>query len=254
CAATSTEPASEGERPALEAHLWLYQRLLAWDEESAEEIVDEHLLEKSFAATADELLIPTLVLARRERNSDKIDDDDERHIVETLREVVDDLPVVSTELLTGGDTAAASPNGRRPLVVGFPLRETDEVILGLLGRLLDPQVCEVIVASTDMLIAERIALIEERRPVCVCVSSLPGDLVQTRRICKRLKQRDPELRIVVARWGGRHVSEKGRQGLEAAGAERIVSTLADLRETLRPLIQFRSYVGPMKEPLVANSV
>ena len=79
----------------------------------------------------------------------------------------------------------------------------------------------------------------------------PGDLVQARQICKKLRGRFPDLRVVAGRLGGRGISEKARDLLLAAGADRAVGTLADLRQTLLPIVQFHQQAGTTNGHAVA---
>ncbi len=63
--------------------------------------------------------------------------------------------------------------------------------------------------------------------------------MQTRAICKSLRTRNPELKIVVGRWTGRNSSERAQRLLKASCADATAASLSQMRETLQPIIQFR---------------
>lgn len=235
------------DQPALKPHLWLYQRLLAGDEEDAEGIVEHYLNENSPADTCDKLLLPAILVARRERAARRIDEDDVDQIREILEGIIDDLPDWNT---APQETEAADlqDSHRRPvLVIAFPLHEGDVLVLKLLQRLLKSDQCRVEILSLDMLISERIAQIEERRPAVVCVSSLPpGGWTQTRALCKALRRHCPDTKIVVGRWSARYLSdrysakraEKVLRLLRENGANAAAGSLAECCDVFAPIIQF----------------
>lgn len=228
------------ERPALEPHVWLYQRLLGRNDDDAAELLREHVEQNSLESAYDEVLMPTLVLAKREWLADRIEEADLDAILNTLQEVIDALPADESkdDATPAAQDASVSIDS---LVIGFPIGEADELLLEMVERLLGKRGGHFESISSEMLIAERIALVQERKPACVCVSSLaPGDLMQTQQICKRLKSKLPDLKIIVGRWESRGVAEKTAEMLRSVGVDRTVSTLSKMREALGPLIQFHA--------------
>jgi hypothetical protein len=69
----------------------------------------------------------------------------------------------------------------------------------------------------------------------VCLGALPAGSrsTQTRYLCKRLRARFPDLRIVVGRWGLRDNVARARRQLEAAGADSVGVTLVETNEHLQ---------------------
>ncbi len=55
---------------------------------------------------------------------------------------------------------------------------------------------------------------------------------QARYLCKRLRQAQPKLRIIVGRWGYQGDRERMVQGLKRRGADQVVTTLAEARDLL----------------------
>jgi len=60
----------------------------------------------------------------------------------------------------------------------------------------------------------------------------PGGLAHTRYLCKRLRARLPQARIVVGRWGLKGNTEENREQLQAAGADQVETTLLETRTHL----------------------
>ncbi|HEX4988779.1 MAG TPA: hypothetical protein VFW91_08380, partial [Candidatus Binatia bacterium] len=63
----------------------------------------------------------------------------------------------------------------------------------------------------------------------------PGGLAQTRYICKRLRKRFPNLKIIVGRWGSRN--ENNGNSLLAAGADKVGTTMVETRDQVIQLSQ-----------------
>ena len=55
----------------------------------------------------------------------------------------------------------------------------------------------------------------------------PGGLAHTRYLCKRLRARLPEARIVVGRWGLKGNVEQNLEQLREAGADQVETTLLE---------------------------
>jgi hypothetical protein len=100
-------------------------------------------------------------------------------------------------------------------------------------RLLDPGQWEMEIAGVEMLSAELIALAEETKPALICIGSLPpGGLAHTRYLCKRLRSRLPEAKILVGRWGLKDNVEQNQEQLKEAGADHVETTLLATRTQL----------------------
>ena len=171
----------------------------------------------------DDVLVPALAYAKRERAWDRISDDDRALVVRGLRDIVNGIaaPVVPPR-----------PDARR--VVACPVRdEIDELGLVMFRQLFDPAEWNIELASAEMLSSEVVALVAERTPQVVCLGSVgAGELAQTRFLVKRLHAAFPEAAIVVGRWGAPALSEAENAALRAAGASEVGTTLTDTRDHL----------------------
>src|SRR5690606_18205875 len=128
------------EEPALQPHLSLYQRLLARDEDEAEDIVEAYREQHSLAETCDDLLLGTIIALKRDLAANRIVQADGDFVECVLEEIIDDLSAADRE----GAEAAVEEDVRRALVIGLPVRDNlDELALQLLRLLLGEEPCEL---------------------------------------------------------------------------------------------------------------
>jgi len=80
-----------GDEPPMEPRLVFYQRAVARDFDEAEEIVEERLEAASPEVVADEIIIPALVTARRDRADGLLDDEDVRAVVAGVRDIAENV-------------------------------------------------------------------------------------------------------------------------------------------------------------------
>jgi predicted PurR-regulated permease PerM len=246
-----------GEEPALETRYSYYQRLLAHDQDEATEVVEEFLKDHPLEQVADEVLVPALMLAKRDWEHGGLDDGDAQFILRTTREVVSDLSTF--ESLLARPVTAAEPNGEHsdgakvpPVrVCAFPATdEVDELALTIFDQLLRPPNCEIEIASPKVLTSEAMALVEKGEAAVVLIAAVPpGGLAQIRYLCKRLRAHFPELKILVGRWGFKDNLERTRERLQAAGADHVATTLIESRNQLLPLVQVLAHAPQTAEPV-----
>lgn len=231
-----------GHDPPLAPSVMFFQRLAARDEDEAYRIVHQQVADRDLADVFDEVVIPALTLTKTAAEERELDADDESYILTTAGEVIEEI---------GDDTRRRDAQGTVPTTAGprvkvlsSPARgEADRAALAMLSALLAPDKWEAEVAAAETLTSELISLVEESQPAVVCIGSLPpGGLSHTRYVCKRLRARFPELKIVVGRWGQQDEPEEARKELIEAGAEEVYFTLAEARQQLTgwlPVLQAR---------------
>jgi predicted PurR-regulated permease PerM len=223
-----------GDEPALDKDISYYQRLAAKDPDEAAELIVEHLKDRSPELICDEVLLPALSQAKHDRHRDEISLEDERFMIRTTREILEDM---SEHQAQGGSTervpAAADP--RQVRILACPATdEADEVALEMLQQLLPREKWDMHVAPATTLASELLGLIEEQQPAVVCIGSLPpGGRAHTRYLCKRLRRRFPRIRILVGRWDPHGSREESQASLEAAGADHVATSLHAAIEQLQ---------------------
>jgi len=223
-----------GDEPVLEKPLMYYQRLIAGDQDEATEIVEDFVKESSAEAIHDEVLIPALILAGRDRREGRLTEEDLKFIVSTTQEVLEHLQALDRKLKKD-EPAPEAPSARGLLaVLGCPGRgEMDELCLVMLGHLLDPARFSVKILSPQLLSSEMVTTCMQAKPDIVLIGSLPpGGLAQARYLLKRMKTECPTARVLVGRWGTSAVTEKQTALLEESGADLVATTLLEARGQL----------------------
>lgn len=230
-----------GDAPALTAEVQYYQRLLARDQDEASDIAREQFRAEPLEQVYDRLLIPALVFAKRDLESERLSEAEANYVVHATREIVEEH-ALAADAAQGAD-AAAPTDASRLRILGCPAGdEADEVALEMFQRLLDPKVCELEILSLNRLVSEVVSHVEGDRPAIICIAGLPpGGVAHTRLLCKRLRARFPQMKIVVARWGQRSGVDAMREQILAAGADHFGTSL---EETATQLVQLAQFLRP----------
>jgi predicted PurR-regulated permease PerM len=233
------------DEPVIEPSISYYQRLLAMDQDEAAEIVEEHLATHPKEQIFDDLLIPTLNYAKRDFAFDRMAESEQQFVLQATRQIVEDLDGSAPEKAsldapstTKANPAVAKPEGDTPKVriMGCPVRdEADELALLMLQQLLDPGHYELEIIADELLAAEIIDQIAEKKPALICLASLPpGGLAQTRYLCKRLRARFPDSKLIVGRWGSR---TDNSNVMADAGADKTGNKIIETRDHIIQLSQ-----------------
>lgn len=238
--------------PGLDPVVTFYQRLLARDQDEAAEIALTHTGSRP-DSVYDELLIPALSNARRDRARDDISADDESFCQQAVREILEDIGE-SSGVSTPNEAEAddASTASQAVYVLAAPARSTsDRLALDMLHQLLDRNRWHMEVANEDTLVAELIARVAQKRPGVIVIGSLPpGGLSHTRYLCKRLRAACPDVRIIVGRWTASTSGESHDQ-LKKAGADAVSTSLLATRDQLnvwRPVLAHELQIQTNGEP------
>jgi predicted PurR-regulated permease PerM len=267
-----------GDEPALDAAISFYQRLLARDQDEAEGLVMEQMkAAESPEQIYDAMLLPALGAIKRNRVGGDITEEDERYALQAIREIIEDIGegrigATAGDRADGDGPKLEAPPAEPPIpIFACPAHDAeDRVALETLQHVLDPARWDVELIAPGTLTAELLDLLAERRPRAVCIASIPpGGLAHTRYLCKRLRARFPDLRILVGRWGAQDLAtadpareagpDRGTStlkeaaadsvaaaeetvshpmiaGLKDAGADRVAATLLETRQQLASLI------------------
>jgi predicted PurR-regulated permease PerM len=227
-----------GDEPALEDELVLYQRLLAGDEDEAQEILEKRFRSIPRGRVFDEIVIPALLLAGRDRARDQISEADHQDVLRTIRALVDADPVPGPAPATAGSGATRmrsidGPPAPPQRVLGVSARSvTDEIIWEMLAQMFDPTKVHLESVGSAYLASEVTAVAAENLPDVVCVISIPpGGLAQARYICRRLRAKLPKTPILVIRPGVQDNSKESAQKLTEDGATDVCFTLEDAHTT-----------------------
>jgi hypothetical protein len=242
-----------GDEPVMEVSTRYYQRLVAHDQDDATDIVDEYLQTHTLEETYETVLIPALYIARKDHGRHSLSDEDLHFIVQATQEIVDDVGMhvaqtTGPEAPTADDLPSANQPPPLPKVrlVASPVRGiVDEIALVMLTQHLDPTRYEIETLSATSLASEVVSYVEQQHVGLVYLGGIaPGGLAQIRYLCKRLRIRLPEIKIVVGRWGIPENHEKMRDLLHAAGADYVGTTLHETRAQIMEVGQLLASDSP----------
>ncbi|HVK12369.1 MAG TPA: AI-2E family transporter [Gemmataceae bacterium] len=215
-----------GDEPVLEPRVAFYQRLAARDPDEAAEIVVKELETNPPDRVYDDVVLPALAAARRDVRTEALGDDDLKAMMVVLREVVEE---------TAEDRPDPPPGGAEDRVRALlvpAIDDLDRAALEVFARLFDPAQWELEVLPPNTLASELLQRIEEQRPVAVVIGSLPvGGRTHTRYLCKRIRAKFPDLKLVVGRWTDDE-DKDAAENFKAAGADEVTASVGSARDFL----------------------
>jgi predicted PurR-regulated permease PerM len=223
-----------GDEPVLSPQAHYYQRLLALDDGEARDIADKYLKQNPIASLYDSVLIPALSLAEKDRHMNVLDETRTKFIHQSTRELVEELYEVcqnatspdSDDLSAIAETTRFA-SGQR--IVCVPARnEADEIVGTMVMQLLRRAGYEAdalpIAAVSTML-----EQVEQLHPEIICVSALPPfAAMQAKSLCKQLRQRCPDVRILLGLWEFPGGAAKAQQRVGLSCADMIGTSLAQV--------------------------
>ena len=212
-----------------------YQRLLALDDEEADRLAADYLQRETREQFYEDVLIPALCMAERDRHDGVLRAEQEAALLETTRELVEELDDEtsgsdSPDDMEGCDSSftdrrSDTKSGIRVLCIpGHD--KADEITALMLSQLLSTVGVEVETRSTDVLAAELVEYVRTNSVDAVVISAVPPRAGRhTRYLCKRLRSNMPQLPIIVGLWSGNHLT-RTLERLEGSGASTVVHSLA----------------------------
>jgi predicted PurR-regulated permease PerM len=247
-----------GDQPALPRHVSYYQRLLAGDAEEAAGVAKEHARARGVENVPDDVFIPALALARRDRERSGLSGEDESFVLQSTRDIINQLAAqgpASSESSPAPADGEAAPADRPapPLIFGVPAHHrAEEVTLDMLPLLMKPPGCIVRGVSTRVLPVDIEAEIERDKPAIVLIAVLPpGGLPQARYLCMRLRKRFAALPIVVVYFGRARDFDRLLVRLRSAGASYVTTSLLQSRGQVTALLSSAQPVPAATEAALA---
>jgi hypothetical protein len=186
-------------------------------------------------------------MAKRDRLRASLDERRERFVFESLQRLAEELNDRKPDdkkpdgkkadgKKAGDDKAAETPAPASPPEVCIaPAQDDADYIAALmLARLIDPAGYQAFLMPKEMLAAELLDRVAERSCNPLCISAVPPSAAANAAyLCKRLRSRLPQQKIVVALWHAEGNIERIKQRLLDAGADEVVTRLPEALERLR---------------------
>jgi CheY-like chemotaxis protein len=206
--------------------------LLAMDEEEARTVAEDYLKEKPLIELYDSVLIPALAMAEQDRHENQLDDEREKFIYETTKELIEELGEEQAVQPQNADVLPSTGPGLSVLCI--PVRgEADE-----LGGLMLAQILRMSGHHVDAIaigfVEEMLAKVTEAQPDVLCISALPPFAIgHARSLCRKARQSCPDLTVVVGLWGSQADPKAVQRRLGSGCSEYVVHTLAEARLQLK---------------------
>ncbi len=218
-----------GVQPVLPPPVRFYQRLVSMEYEEALELAEAHAQEHGVVAMLDQVMLPALLVAKRDRQRSALDDRHERFALESLERIAEDAGA-------GGE----SPPGRgpRPVIDLLPAHDdVDGMAAEVLARAATSEHYETRLFSHEKLASELVEELAREPGEAVCISAVPPSAAANAAyLCKRLRRRLPKQKILVALWHANSNVEALKRRLQEAGADEVVTRLPEALERLRLLV------------------
>jgi predicted PurR-regulated permease PerM len=246
-----------GDQPVLPTHITLFQRLLAKDDDEAWDLVQEYPTRHPGVEIYDEVFLPALQRAQIAHDRGDLPAEDLKYIHRTVEQFVEELPSSAGADATQGDanhgqaeepgeyageeaddrTSEEAGEQRRPSVVGCAVRSAaDDQAAQMFGKLLDRRKFRYDILTSDTVLGELRAHLEDEMPAAVCLfATPPGGVTQTRLLCKRLRREFPDLKILVLCWRRDDDDPRLAQRFEQC-ADSFAANLLELRGKLHTLL------------------
>ena len=222
-----------GDEPALDPRVAFYQRLAAHDQDEAADVAVEEANRTTPEEAFDAVIVPGLCLARRDREDGDLDPADLKYVVAAAREVA--VEVAGLREMPATPPAPIDARDQVRILLCPARDESEHVASEILALTLDPARWEVKVSGDETLASELIDQVAEFRPAVVVIASLPpGGLSHVRYLVTRLRQRFPEVKLLVGRWGVDETVPETRED-SIKNTDGVDRTLAETRKRLAEL-------------------
>jgi predicted PurR-regulated permease PerM len=203
-----------GDEQPLGPAVSFYQRLLARDEDEAGEIVTSLRPSLEPLGVLERVILPALTLASRDRERHEISEADVAFVTAVSGELIAQVSPKPPRCAAPGGVIGIAANG-----------VFDERVLDMLASAMSE--LEIVPADADL--AEIASRIQSHAPQWVCIAALPpAGGPRARQCCQWLKERFPNLRVMVLRPGdGRAESNPATARFVWAGADTVVTNLTE---------------------------
>ena len=214
-----------GDEPALSPEAHLCQRLLAGDQDESARVVESFGSDKTLAQVFDSLLLPCLRMIEISRHRGDLDSERSHLAFEMLGTLIDD----AADRYAPQAHAASTPfDGPRPRALCLPARDkADELGARMVEKLVIQAGGDVLALSSDELVGELLERIAGTSPIAVCVSALPpAASLHARVLCKRIRTRFPDIKLVVGIWDASIDPQTMKSTLNINTSDTVVNELA----------------------------
>jgi predicted PurR-regulated permease PerM len=241
-----------GDEPVLPLEAHFYQRLLALDQEEAREIAEAYLKEKTIGSFYDSVLIPALSLSEQDRHLNSLEARTSSFVSQSTRELIEELgerfagesfsgtsSMFNSDESHDGEMERTALAGLRVLCIPAG-DDADELVTMMAEQLLKRLGCNV----RRLPIADSAGLVQEVGSdvgQAVVVSAVPPFTVgQARSLCKVLRSRLQDPKIILGLWGFEGDVAKAKARVGPGCGEMVV---VSLQQAIAALLEMQQPLG-----------
>ena len=247
-----------GDEPVFDPPTRYYQRLLASDQEEASDLVEEYRKTMSPEVVYETVLIPALSLAHRDRFRGRLDPDQAQFVRQSMREEIEemaDLPATAPTTRPSSepkktDSPAEVEVVQRSKILGaenvqilcLPARdEADELAGMMFAQVLELNGFKAEAVSVTALASEMLELVAKKKADIVVISALPPSAVaHARYLCKRLRQKFPDVHLVIGLWTLNADTTKLKARISCGPSDPVITTFSnaihEIEQLAHPLL------------------
>ncbi len=221
-----------GDEPALPPEASYYQRLLSTDEDDARDVLDSYLKGRTLVELYDQVLIPALSLVEHDQHEGELDEKQQKFIYETTRDLIEDF---GDEFAIENNATGESGAPSRPIIIVPARDEADELAGLMLAQTLRIAGYESKTVAVGFL-REMLSAVVKEKPAILFISAVPPFAIgHARSICRRTRQRLPDVKPIICLWGSKEDTEEIRGRLGAGCSDYLVKSLSQAELQLRLL-------------------
>jgi predicted PurR-regulated permease PerM len=224
-----------GDEPVLTPDTIFYQRLLALDQQDAMNILETLGKGKPLIHVFDDIVIPALAMAERDRHTGQLDRKREDFIVQSINEFV-------TELCEAEAIPVAERALRTTRVFCFPAHgSADEIAAAMCAHFLTQEGFPAIAFPVTDSPGQLIQALGVQADDVVCISAVPPfSAGHARTVAKNIRESGSEAMILAGLWG----YSSGKEGPVAARASRLRKALSgEVASSLTEAVSWVKEVG-----------
>lgn len=232
--------------PALTSAERFYQRLLAGDQDEAEDLAYDYVERHSLMSLYDQVMVPALHLAERNRHAGQLSASKVQSILEGMTAIVEDMGERQERTSDAQQPGESEPSINGACVVlCLPARDAaDELTATMFAQVLRAMGVTVETGSENALASEAVARVDAATRPLVCISALPpGAVSHARYLCLRLASHNPGLPVIVGLWDVTGNLERMSARLTEAGANQVVTTFEDGVAQVRRRLSSLAYMA-----------
>lgn len=201
----------------LAPHEELYYRLLAQDQNEALAFIETYLKTHSVTELYDQVLIPVITSSEMDIRSGRIEPEQGQLLRQNLAEFMDDL---------SEEPEKATPFFNERVLCLPAKADRDELAGKMLTQQLMQKSIDCELAAANQKAEDLVNYAEKFKADIVCISTTPPTTpIHARYLSAKLRQKMPNLKIIVGIWQSADISQDTLEKLHASGVNVVATTI-----------------------------